>query len=203
MKKLITLAVVIVMTAILLYCNTTQEVADVTSEEAVKLQPVGNEAAMTLLKTLKGELVTASQKGGFGSAIEVCNTRAMVLTDSLAQSMENISSVKRTSVKYRNELNAPDKYEEQALAYFADALAKDGKVGGELMNKITTPEGTTFYRYYKPIMVDAVCLNCHGDPATMLPEINQLVSGHYPTDKAINYQAGDLRGVVSVTVEKL
>ena len=40
------------------------------------------------------------------------------------------------------------------------------------------------------------CLACHGDPASMEPEVVAAIQAKYPEDKAVGYAAGSMRGVV-------
>ncbi len=60
--------------------------------------------------------------------------------------------------------------------------------------------GSSFYRYYRPLKVGKVCLTCHGPVETLDPELRKTLKELYPEDRATGYRAGDLRGVVSVTL---
>ncbi len=69
------------------------------------------------------------------------------------------------------------------------------------MQKITAG-GSTFYRYYKPMKVGGLCLNCHGDKAAIDQQVLALLREHYPDDEATGYAPGDFRGLISVTVRR-
>ncbi|HFB64778.1 MAG TPA: DUF3365 domain-containing protein, partial [Aeromonadales bacterium] len=60
-------------------------------------------------KTLKGELKAAIKKGGPANGIEVCNTKAMKITE--AVSKEHGVQLSRTSLKTRNDKNAPTEWQ--------------------------------------------------------------------------------------------
>ena len=64
---------------------------------------------MSFAKRLKAELVGAIKSGGPESAIPVCNTAAPAITKE--KSAEKGWSLKRTALKLRNPLNAPDLWE--------------------------------------------------------------------------------------------
>ena len=49
----------------------------------------------------------------------------------------------------------------------------------------------------KAIRVSAPCLTCHGSEIEQ--DIQDELKKLYPEDKATGYQAGDLRGALSVT----
>jgi hypothetical protein len=50
--------------------------------------------------------------------------------------------------------------------------------------------------YFKPILIQTMCLNCHGDKVTDISrETRQAIEIKYPFDAAFNYKEGDLRGM--------
>ena len=62
--------------------------------------------------------------------------------------------------------------------------------------KVFRPSSSDEIHFFKPILLQAMCLNCHGSPgehiqAPTLARIQQL----YPNDRAVNFKEGDLRGV--------
>ena len=96
----------------------------------------------------------------------------------------------------RNPDNAPDDAEEAALRYFEDAQL----AGGSLPPSYVQRASDTEYRYYKPLFVGEPCLQCHGDADVLDPAVTTALVERYPTDLATGYAAGDLRGVVRVSV---
>jgi len=191
MKKLSFL----VAAGLLLGCTTTQTV-QVPQEKEPKIKEIGEATSMKLLKTLKGELLNAMQQGGPDQAVEVCSKKAMTLTKQIEN--ETGYSIKRTTFKYRNPANKPDKYEEEALKYFEEAI-KTGKMPAYYVQAIKE-DNKVVYRYYKPLKVEGLCLTCHGDPSLMDPNLVKKIKTLYPTDMAVGYKEGDFRGVVRVSI---
>lgn len=166
-----------------------------------ELQVVGDSLSNALLIRLKGELVKAIKDSGIVSAIRVCNTKALPLTDEVSRLTEYSVKIKRTSSRYRNPQNTPDKDEEAALQYF-EKLYMDGKPLPEKYLQTLERDGGAYYKYYKPLQVDGLCLNCHGDPQQMNPEVIAIIDELYPEDLARGYRVGDFRGLVSITFDK-
>ncbi len=160
-----------------------------------KVVEIGETASKELLKTLKTELVKALSKSPY-EAIDVCHKKALILTHEVEKKLDHGIKIKRTSFKYRNPKNKPDKYEQQALKYFEE-MFKKGKNPSYYIQKVENG-----YRYYKPLKVKAVCLTCHGDPKLMDKRLYEKIKKYYPNDKAVGYKEGDFRGVIRVFIPK-
>jgi len=186
---------VVAMVGLLLGCSQVQKV-EVPKEKEQKIAQVGEEASMKLLKGVRMELMNAMQKGGLDEAVTVCNKKAMEITSQVEK--ETGYSMKRTTFKYRNPSNAPDKYEAEALKYFEESI-KQGKMPSYYIQALNE-NGKVVYRYYKPLKVEGVCLTCHGDPNLMDKKLLEKIKTLYPNDKAVGYKEGDFRGVVRVTI---
>ena len=63
-------------------------------------------------------------------------------------------------------------------------------------------QGQPVYRYYKPLKVAQVCLNCHGDAKTISPAVQKKLQALYPEDRATGYKEGDFRGVIRIEIRK-
>jgi len=169
---------------------------EVTPEEGEQVSRIAEPAASTLLRTLVGRLTAAMEEGGPAHAVEFCATEAIPLTRSVEEDLAAGMAVKRTSFRYRNPSNAPDEAEEMALRYFEETLAEEGQAPSSYVQQVSDTE----YRYYQPLFVGDVCLQCHGDPAAMDPAVRETLQAEYPRDLATGYEAGDFRGLVRVTV---
>ena len=102
-------------------------------------------------------------------------------------------------LKNRNPRNAPDAWERQVLQQWERDL-QAGKPIGEVA-QWRTERGQRVYRYMRPITVAMpLCLECHGDPKAIKPEVRRLIRQNYPNDKATGYKLGDLRGAFSITI---
>lgn len=165
---------------------------------------LGDSAAMTLVRTLGGKLNGALATGGAVHAVEFCAGEAQALTDSVSDALGAGWEVKRTTMRTRNPRNAPDSMEAEALTRFHDAesgRAGGGGDGAEAEGFVQrTPSGD--YRYYMPLRMGHMCLQCHGEPAEIDPGVRALLEERYPADQAWGYREGDLRGLVRVTVPR-
>ena len=146
-------------------------------------------AIKALGKNLKHELQTAIKSKGEVHALEVCNTKAMQITEE-AKSMG--IDVGRVSLKNRNPSNKPQKWMGQYIKEFHAKKIKKSYVVVNISNK---KNGLLM-----PIKTMPVCLKCHGDnvKSSTLSKINEL----YPSDKAIGYKVGEIRGFFWATYNK-
>jgi hypothetical protein len=183
-------------------CNKTKiKIVEPTIQEAEYISKIGNDVSDTLLKTLKKELKAAIAAGGFPNAIEVCNLKAISLTESAIMNQNSILNVKRTSYNFRNPLNEPDSIEKLALNYYT-ALVAEKKSLPEIYIQKITEHNQNWFRYYKPIMMEQLCLGCHGQQAIMDTTVVNLLAKLYPQDEAVGYEVGDFRGLISVTIQE-
>jgi len=148
----------------------------------------GNMIAKISFETISGELQKALAAGGIENALHYCNERAYPITDSLASAHQ--VSIKRVSNRYRNPRNKADKMEEYLIKGFGIDLSE----GNELLPKLVVKDDSVLF--YKPIITQGLCLNCHGEPGKDITFANDsLIQSLYPRDKAIGYQANQLRGL--------
>ena len=165
----------------------------VTCAEASPPEQAGK-AVQAFATALKGELVAAMQSGGPTAAIEVCNTRAPAIAESV--SLEQGVEIGRVSLKNRNPENAPNDWQRDVLLQF-----EQRKAGGENPAALTwsdtvdTPDGAEF-RFMKAIPTGGLCLSCHG--GTIDPAVAAKIAELYPADKATGFREGDLRGAFVV-----
>lgn len=152
--------------------------------------------AKDFMESLKSILVKEMQANGIVAAVSVCSDTAQLLTNNYG--IKKGIYIKRVSFKYRNENDAPNKIETEALKMFEELKQK-----GELKEtteffKTTEENGATSVIYLKPILVQAPCLSCHGPLEQIGPDVKQILQKKYPNDKATGYQLDDLRGAVSI-----
>jgi hypothetical protein len=164
----------------------------------VQIQQTGDTVSKKLLQTLKQELLSAIKSGGPQNAISVCNTRALQLTTQLADSSDLPLNVKRVSSRYRNPANAPDEHELRALEHYRDQL-ENGDTTGYFIRPANI-SGIPHYDYYKPLFIQPLCLNCHGDPETISAAVSESIDQLYPGDRATGYDIGDFRGLIRVRI---
>ena len=158
----------------------------------------GDSAAMALIRTLGSRLNSQLESDGPAGAIAFCSTEAQRLTDSVSTALGPGWAVKRTTLQTRNARNAPDSLEAEALTYFHEAADVGTEVPAHMVQ--TTPSGD--FRYYMPLRLGHMCLECHGPSGSLDPAVRQVLDTRYPADEATGYAQGDLRGVVRVTVPR-
>jgi Protein of unknown function (DUF3365) len=154
-------------------------------------------AAGALGPDLAAMLMAELKRGGPESAVAVCADSAQLLT--ARHSVDGVQ-VRRIGTRVRNPLNAPDSLESRLLAYLA---AEQG--AGRLPAEVTEvtragPDGGWELRYLKPIMLQEFCVTCHGARDDLPPAVRGLIAARYPSDQAVGYAAGELRGAISVRV---
>jgi hypothetical protein len=165
------------------------------SLDSIYVKTKGEEIAGALIKTLLGELQNSINQKGLKGSFSYCSERAIPLTDSLSKAYG--VKIKRTSFKFRNPKNKPDKMEERALRFFETAI--NGGKKPEYYIQTFRRGNQTIYRYYKPLFVAPLCLNCHGKDNMNIPaEVLQEITKRYPRDKARGYSEGEFRGVIRV-----
>jgi len=187
---------------LIVFGTATQEANQtIPSDEATQVMDIGEKASQQLVSGLKSALIKAMQNGGPVNAISVCKDTAQKLTTQISEDLGAGISVKRTSLKYRNPANAPDDDERSVLKRYEIASEQSEQIPPYILQKIATDDGW-IYRYYKPMKVMPLCLNCHGSKDQIDPAVRNILSKEYPEDRATGYESGDFRGVVSVTIDE-
>lgn len=154
-------------------------------------------AIQELAGALQSELKSAIQDGGPVSAIAVCNTKAMPITQRV--SGEQGLNVSRVSLKNRNPANQPNEWQASVLEDFERQKAEGKDVESLVWSDTVEVGDGREFRFMKAIPTSAVCLNCHG--AQLSPEVSQVLAELYPADKATGFEPGDIRGAFVVTRE--
>lgn len=166
-----------------------------TAEETNAASEIGTEASLALMKSLGGQLKAALQSGGPENALHVCQQVAQPLTASTSQDLP-AATVTRTALMVRNSANAPSTDDHEVLSRWQTLLAE----GQSLPENEIIRQSDNQTLFYKPILTEAICLKCHGDPSTFSPALTAKISEGYPDDQAIGFKEGDLRGAFRVEV---
>ncbi len=150
------------------------------------------EAVMALAGPLKAQLQAAIKTGGPAAAVQVCQT----IAPGLAQSVSAAKGVdiKRVSLKNRNPvMGVPSTWQAAVLHEFE--TRKD--LGEELQTLSYAEVVGNEFRFMKAVPTDAVCLNCHG--VDLKPDVAAKLKELYPSDMATGFKEGDIRGAFVVT----
>lgn len=154
-------------------------------------------AADGLGKDLQTRLFAALDSGGPAQAIAYCADSAQAL--SARHASEGVY-IRRVSLRVRNTANRPDGAEDRELRRL-DSLKEAGALPGEVVRMGRLATGEHVVEYMRPIVVQERCLACHGSRDQLAPAVRTLLAARYPADQATGYQAGDLRGMISVRLQ--
>jgi len=152
--------------------------------------------SQAMLKELGQKLQSAMADGGAVNAIGVCNTQAPEIAGRV--SAQNQVKLSRVGTRARNPvMGIPNGWQAKALAQFDAGLARGEKPAEmEFSEIITQADGSKEFHFAKPIVLQPMCVACHGSPEQISPEVQSKLSELYPNDKAVNYLPGQLRGAV-------
>jgi len=179
-------------------CNQKENlVTEPSQKEKVIVDSIGNIVSVTLKKNLVKKLSKAIEEHGLIYATEFCKGEALPLTNGVESQFSYEPDLKRTSLKVRNPQNAPDKYEKQALDYYQKKFMDETIFLSSYIQKITEKEASWFY-YYEPLVINSLCLNCHGDQGKLDSDLAEVLNELYPEDQALGYKEGDFRGLIRV-----
>jgi hypothetical protein len=149
-------------------------------------------AATGLAQTLGGRLTASLSEGGVAHAIDFCAGTALPLTDSVA-AVHGVD-LKRVSERTRNPSNTPDAEDRLAILAMDSIMRESGSPPAFRLQR--TADGGL--RYYRPLMIGAMCVQCHGPAEALSPDVARVLRARYPDDEATGYEEGDLRGVIRV-----
>ncbi len=151
--------------------------------------------AQEFVQKLGGILKAQLETAGPEQAINVCKEVAPALAQEYSQ---NNKIVKRVSLKNRNpNLGVPDDWEAAILNTFEQKNKTDISSPQEHYEIVPETDGKWF-RYMKAIPTQQMCLQCHGKPEDIKPNIQARLLKEYPLDKAIGYSVGEIRGAVTI-----
>lgn len=168
---------------------------DFALQQEVKLQ--AKEAIMTVGGSLKKNMVSKMKEGGASNAALFCSDSASEVAKEAAKTLPKGVSVKRITAKPRNINNKATKEQLEVLNQL-ESMMKDGNMPEMMVKKISS----SHYQVYKPVKVDGKCLTCHGSEKMRNKEAYDIIASKYPSDKAVDYNAGDFRGAFLVDIIK-
>ena len=198
MKKFLILSAI---TLMLFIACTKKETAGIqpSMTESQRVSDIAKPLVQMLKDSLLAELTAAINSGGPASAVSICNTKALNITSAIKGDSDHQVELKRVSNKYRNPVNAPDARDKSVLTQYEADISNGIKYPDSYIIKEVNETGTNYY-YYTPLKIMPLCMNCHGDPQKMDPNLVQKLKELYPNDKATGYKEGDFRGLVRVKI---
>lgn len=165
-------------------------------EQQAQYTETARAAVNQAVKTLGGELKQAIQAGGPEGAISVCKERAPKIA--AAVSAEHGVSLRRVTFKNRNPKSVPDAWEANVLRDFEQRLANGATAASLEHSEVVTEGGQKTFRYMKGLVVQEVCMTCHGTPETIPAAVKAKLATEYPNDQATGYLPNMLRGAATV-----
>jgi cytochrome c553 len=194
MKNLILIPLIVLICSC---TSNTTETTETTESAATDYQVLGDSISTQVQHVLLSNVAAAMQDSGAAHAVKFCNIHAASITDSLSKVFN--ATIQRISLQNRNPENAAvTELDTEMLHRFAEA-----KTAGQPLKDTLITSGNQAL-YYKPIALGLpACLKCHGVPGKDIAAPTMaILKDKYPSDKAINYKAGDLRGAWKISFEK-
>ncbi|MFO1218335.1 MAG: DUF3365 domain-containing protein [Burkholderiaceae bacterium] len=146
-----------------------------------------------LLAVLQAEI----DKGGPENAIAVCKEQAPQLAKEASD--ESGWAVRRVSLRNRNPKAVPDAWERAALEDFdRRAAAGENPATLEKAEEVKDDAGKPVRRYIRALPTQQLCLQCHGPVEQLKPAVVERLRALYPEDRATGYQAGQIRGAMTL-----
>jgi hypothetical protein len=154
-----------------------------------QLEEVAKQKIGAFSAELKATLKQAISNGGPVKGIVACREEAPLIA---AKHSVDGWQIARRSNKNRNIANKPDDWEQQQIHKYAEALA----AGSNPETLSSSEKNSTEFRFAKPILMDTMCLACHG--TYLSDDVKNALKQQYPQDLATGFTPGELRGIFSV-----
>lgn len=145
-----------------------------------------------LLSVLQEEIA----RGGPEGAVQVCRDKAPELAREA--SAQTGWSIRRVSLRQRNPKAVPDDWERDALLDFDRRHAAKEPAASLERAAVVQDKGQTVQRYIRALPTVDLCLNCHGSAERLSPAVKARLATLYPGDRAVGYQAGEIRGAITL-----
>ncbi len=151
--------------------------------------------------SLIGEVNRVLAKNSAGAAVDLLHLRNYPLPKSL-EGQPHVTAIKRTSLRVRNPVNAPDEGDQLVLALIRDRMSEGLSLPELLVQRVDRPGLPVEWRVSKPIGVATRCLTCHGDKEQIPLDVQAVLELRYPEDRATGYTSNQWRGVIRISLEK-
>ena len=155
--------------------------------------------ANELLSQLGQKLKSTMSSEGPEAAVSVCKEASPSIAKIL--SSKHGAQMTRVGTRVRNPaMGTPNQWQSDALTQFESRLAQ-GEVPAsmEYWKVVNVNDGKRELHYAKAIMVQPMCLSCHGATSEIPASLSEKIRIEYPQDQATGYSVGKLRGAVVVS----
>lgn len=165
-------------------------------EQQAKYTEEARAAVNQTIQTLGGELKKAMQEGGPVNAISVCKDRAPKIAAAVSE--QHGVKLRRVTTKSRNPKSVPDAWEAKVLRDFEQRLAGGASPASLEYSEVVREGDARSFRYMKGLVVQEVCMTCHGTQETIPDAVKAKLAAEYPNDQATGYLPNMLRGAASL-----
>jgi hypothetical protein len=153
------------------------------AETPVAERPAKAAEAVAALRSQLLAALTRALAEGPEAAIDACRVEAPRIA---AEVGAGGAAVGRTSHRLRNPANAPEPWMVPLLEEFRASPPQPGA-----WRKVDLgPRGTG---YAEPILLQPMCATCHGE--AVAPALRERIRALYPSDEAVGFRIGELRGM--------
>lgn len=158
----------------------------------VEARGIARELPPRLMSAL-GQAIAA---GGPEAAVGACRDIAPAMARQA--SADTGWAIRRVSLRNRNPKAVPDDWERAALEDFDRRAAAGEDPAGFERHAVLAIDGVPTRRYIRALPTQAMCLTCHGDPASFSPALRDRLAELYPDDRATGYRVGEIRGAITL-----
>ena len=142
--------------------------------------------------TFLRELNKALDRGGPSSAIGSCHIDVTMLSERIRR-QEGLA-VGRTSDRLRNPVNAPRPWAKPIVEANAGLYARNVEgFAVDLGDKVGI---------MRPMVQRPMCASCHGPAEKIHPAVRKAIPVRFPTDRAVGFVEGEIRGWWWVEIPK-
>ncbi len=155
--------------------------------------------ANELLSQLGQKLKSTMSSEGPEAAVSVCKEASPSIAKTL--SSKNGAQMTRVGTRVRNpSMGTPNQWQKDALTQFESRLTQgETPATMEYWQVVNIDDGKRELHYAKAIMVQPMCLSCHGATSEIPASLSEKIRIEYPQDQATGYSVGKLRGAVVVS----
>jgi hypothetical protein len=172
-----------------------------TDPEIVSVRKAGDEAIGVLTSRMIQEIDSAVARRGEEAALDVAHLKQVPMAKGRLEGLPSITAFKTTSYRVRAPKNKPDAAEVLVLQRFLADLTAGRTPEDLVVQRLDLANKTHEWRVYRPLVTQAVCLNCHGDLFNKPARFREKLESRYPIDQAIEYNSKEWRGLLRVTVD--
>lgn len=167
------------------------------ANEATSWAEESRGVAVQVSQALKTQLLREMQLSGPLRSFMVCKYSCPEILSS--QSRKTGWRIAAVSLKPRNAaLGMADAWEQKVLADFSRRAGEGADPAALEFAEVVSEPQASYFRYARSIVVEPLCLRCHGARDSLPDAVKAQLSVDYPFDKAVDFKVGEVYGIVSI-----